>query len=107
MMETKKKKGFMDGYKTYNTSDGFGSRESWQKSFNTRMGYDDAVNILDSKNPYDILGVVIGCSINDIKKAFRKLAKQYHPDVNQSPDANEKIKQIIAAYTILNGETKF
>ncbi len=49
-------------------------------------------------DPYGILGVSRDASEEDIKKAYRRLAKQYHPDVNKEPGAEEKFKQIQNAY---------
>ena len=55
-----------------------------------------------SRDYYDILGVPKGASDDDVKKAFRRLAQQWHPDVNSSPDAEEKFKEINEAYQILS-----
>ena len=49
-------------------------------------------------DPYRILGVSRDAGEEDIKKAYRRLAKQYHPDVNKEPGAEEKFKQIQNAY---------
>ena len=48
--------------------------------------------------PYEILGVPENSSISDVKSAYRKLAKQYHPDVNKDIGAEEKFKEISKAY---------
>jgi DnaJ-class molecular chaperone len=59
------------------------------------------------RNPYDILGVPKSASGAEIKKAFRKLAKQYHPDRNANdPKAKDKFAEVNAAYEILGDETK-
>ena len=55
---------------------------------------------------YETLGVAKGASNDEIKKAYRKLAKEYHPDINKSPEAEEKFKEINAAYEILSDEKK-
>jgi len=50
------------------------------------------------KDYYNILGVTPQDSEEDIKRAYKRLAKQYHPDVNKSPDAESKFKEINDAY---------
>ncbi|MCI6819446.1 MAG: DnaJ domain-containing protein, partial [Campylobacter sp.] len=55
---------------------------------------------------YETLGIAKGASNDEIKKAYRKLAKEYHPDINKSPEAEEKFKEINAAYEILSDEKK-
>ena len=56
------------------------------------------------KDYYQILNINKNASQGEIKKAYRKLSKQYHPDVN--PQGEEKFKDIAAAYDILGDETK-
>ena len=55
---------------------------------------------------YDVLGVNRQASPEEIKKSFRRLARQYHPDVNKSPDAEGKFKEINEAYEILSDQEK-
>ena len=55
---------------------------------------------------YETLGVPKGASSGEIKSAFRNLARQYHPDVNKEPNAEEKFKEINEAYAVLSDEEK-
>ncbi len=59
-----------------------------------------------NRDYYEILGVPRNASIEDIKAAFRKLARQYHPDVSKEPDAEEKFKEINEAYGVLSDPDK-
>lgn len=58
------------------------------------------------KDYYAILGVEKHATTDDIKKAYRKLALQYHPDKNQSPEAVSKFQEISSAYEVLSDEAK-
>src|SRR5664280_2009234 len=51
---------------------------------------------------YDILGVPRGATDEDIKRSFRKLAQQWHPDVNTSHEADTRFKEINEAYQVLS-----
>lgn len=55
---------------------------------------------------YEVLGVPRGASEDDLKSAFRRLARQYHPDVSSEPDAEEKFKEINEAYAVLSDNEK-
>lgn len=59
------------------------------------------------RDPYDVLGVAKTASAGEIKKAFRHLAKKYHPDHNKSdPQAKERFAEVNAAYEIVGDEKK-
>lgn len=59
-----------------------------------------------SSSLYEILGVNSDATQDEIKKAYRKLARKYHPDVNKDAGAEEKFKEINGAYEVLGDETK-
>ncbi len=59
-----------------------------------------------AKDYYGILGVPRDATADDIKRAYRKLARQYHPDVNPDPSAQERFKEINAAYEVLSDDQK-
>lgn len=55
---------------------------------------------------YEVLGLSKGASAAEIKKAYRKLSKQYHPDINKEEGAEEKFKEITEAYEVLSDDNK-
>lgn len=59
-----------------------------------------------AKDYYQILGVPKTASLDEIKKAFRKLAMKYHPDTNKEPNAKEKFVEVSSAYEVLGDEKK-
>lgn len=56
---------------------------------------------MSKRDYYEVLGVQKNASSDEIKSAFRRLARQYHPDVSKEPDAEEKFKEINEAYGVL------
>src|ERR1700684_3359608 len=58
------------------------------------------------RDPYDVLGVSKTASEAEIKSAFRKLAKKYHPDQSKEPKAKERFAEVGSAYEILGDEKK-
>ena len=61
---------------------------------------------MEKRDYYEVLGVSKDASSDDIKRAFRRLAKKYHPDVSKEPDAEEKFKEAQEAYAVLSDESK-
>lgn len=55
---------------------------------------------------YDRLGVSKNASADEIKKAYRKLSKKYHPDINKEPGAEDKYKEVQEAYETLSDDQK-
>src|SRR5256886_17324383 len=61
---------------------------------------------MDKRDYYEVLGVPKSSGKDEIKSAYRKLALQYHPDRNKSPEATERFKEISEAYAILSDDEK-
>jgi DnaJ-class molecular chaperone len=59
-----------------------------------------------NNNYYDILGVAKDADQATIKKAYRQLAKKYHPDISKEPDAADRFAKIAEAYDVIGDATK-
>ena len=60
----------------------------------------------NKRDYYDVLRVSIAATQDELKKAYRKLARQYHPDVSDDPNANDRFKEISEAYEVLSDDQK-
>lgn len=60
----------------------------------------------EKRDYYDVLGISRSANETAVKKAYRKLAMKYHPDVNDSEDAEDKLKEINEAYSVLSDPAK-
>src|SRR5437588_4880641 len=58
------------------------------------------------KDYYEALGVTRDASAEEIRRAYRRLARQYHPDVNKEPGAEDRFKEISEAYEVLRDPEK-
>ena len=99
------KKGFMDGYKKYDDSNGRGSPEEWESAFRERMSGEEAREILRDDDPLTILNLPKNPfpTKSQIKKSFRILALKWHPDRNpgNQEESSKQFKKIYAAYILL------
>lgn len=61
---------------------------------------------MSKRDYYEVLGVSKTATKEEIRKAYRKLSKQYHPDINKADDAEEKFKEVTEAFEVLSDESK-
>ena len=61
---------------------------------------------MEFKDYYQMLGVASGAPPEEIKKAYRKLARKYHPDVSKEPDAQDRMREVNEAYAVLSDPKK-
>jgi len=66
--------------------------------FETRAAHERAVQRYPLRAYYDLLGIHYKASRETVKRAYRRLARKYHPDVNQTPEAHHRMQQINDAY---------
>lgn len=79
---------------------------SWKKQ-TSRTSWGFLVNSSRRESPYEVLGVPPSADLNEIKRAYRRLALKYHPDVNKEDNAQEKFMRIKHAYnTLLNSGSR-
>lgn len=89
----------MPTYKTYDPqAEGFGNADEWVHAFKVRMGIAEANEVVGSDSPYSILGLKDNAPWEAVKKAYRALAMQHHPD--HGGDA-EVFKKVAGAYRVI------
>lgn len=99
MGQKKAKRGLLDGYKTYDpTVEGYGSPHEWKGAFGERMGLDEAKKEVGSDSPHGILGLSAQATWAEVKKAYRKLVMEHHPDKGGDPAIFRKVQ---GAYEVL------
>jgi molecular chaperone DnaJ len=64
------------------------------------------IGLAEKRDYYDVLGVQKGASKEEIKDAYKHMAKQFHPDVSSDPKAKEKFQEVLEAYSVLSDEQK-
>src|SRR6187200_1732856 len=55
---------------------------------------------------YELLGVPKNAGADEIKRAFRRLARELHPDVSQEPDAEQRFREVVEAYEVLSNSER-
>lgn len=85
-------------YKYDPAESGYGNPRQWRSAFRERMGLDAAKEAVGSNSPYAILGVTKNASWDEVKRAYRKLAMQHHPDKGGDPAMFRKVQ---GAYEVL------
>ncbi|MBC7473157.1 MAG: DnaJ domain-containing protein, partial [Candidatus Sericytochromatia bacterium] len=61
---------------------------------------------MSKRDYYEVLGVSKNAGDNDLKSAYRNMAKKHHPDINKTPEAEQTFKEISEAYEVLSDQNK-
>ncbi|OVA11201.1 Heat shock protein DnaJ [Macleaya cordata] len=104
-----KKFGFSNTFPTLTLkSSFFGFKDQWIRnpSFTSFGRRNSTIRASGGSDYYSKLNLTRNATLQEIKNSYRKLARQYHPDMNKSPGAEEKFKEISAAYEVLSDDEK-
>lgn len=88
-------------YNESNYNDSYGNYGYDSNDYNS---YNDADTATSTYDPYEVLGLTKGVDFKVVKKTYRKLCIKYHPDHNDSPDANETFEAIVEAYETIKSD---
>jgi len=95
MKEKKPKKGFLDGYKTYDTSQGFGSIKDWREAFERRMNFHNITAAEKESNKSIVQSLLDAKDYFALRNAYRDLMKRYHPDIAGNTVENKIASQLL------------
>lgn len=88
-------KGFTDGYKTYDTKNGFGNSSRWQNAFEERMNF-KVLTAKETSENQSIVAEMYDCKNKaELKAVYFRLIKMYHPDTNGDTEENKTFSQLI------------
>lgn len=105
--EKKPKKAFMEGYKTYDTTFGFGSPDEWKAAFEKRINFGVVITIEKKEQKKDILQPLYDAKdFLELRKSYRELMLKYHPDKAGDTPENNIIAQLLND-TYFELKTKF
>ena len=94
------KQSFIKSYRQ--DPNGPGSPHQWRAAFHRRMRPEEARAVVGSETPHTILGIPLTATWEEVRKAYRHLVKQHHPDVQGSAAENTvTFRQVQAAYELL------